>query len=363
VNGTNHTTALVPAGTMQVDANEVKTQATFFLEHAKAGSPAFPRDLTPIQASELARVALAYGLDPIMGELTIYQGKIYVGIDGRTRKATEHPAYDGMECVPATDAERRGFRCSEDEHLWICRVYRKDMRFPFVGYGRAGGAGDRNPVSKTYGQEMAQKRAKHRALRDAFSIPLPGSEESDGWQPPTVEPMRRTDYGTGEIIDAEAIDLDDAEMSDGPTRDQLAAIHIQVKALGWTDDQYRGLLRDAFGVESSTSLSEGQASALLESIGAIGEAESASASLSEVRARMSGVSAADLMSGLDDYQPPPPEPEPAPVIDAPATRLATKEQINEIQRTASPSAQKTANWDTLTYEAAEEWIDSLRQRR
>jgi hypothetical protein len=347
--------ALVPIGTMQVDPGEVKSQATFFLEHAKAGSPAFPRDLTPIQASELARVALAYGLDPVMGELTIYQGKIYIGIDGRVRKANEHPAFKGMECVPATDAERKAFRCSEDEYLWIARVWRRDRDVPAVGYGRASGANDRNPVSKQYGQEMAQKRAKHRALRDAFSISLPGAEEADNWQPPTGE---HVNYSTGEIIDAESI-----EVSDGPTREQLASIHIHTKALGWTDEQYRELLRDAFGVESSKDLSEGQASALLESIEAIGEAESASASLSEVRARMSGVSAADLMSGIDDYQPPPPEPEPTPVIDATATRLATKDQINEIQRIASPSAQKTANWDTLTYEAAEEWIDSLRQRR
>jgi hypothetical protein len=357
-NGTA-TTALVLRGTLDVDPQEAKEKAEFFLQHAKAGSPAFPRDLTPIQASELARVALAYGLDPILGELTIYQGKIYVGIDGRTRKANEHPAYDGLECVPATDAERKGFRCGEDEFLWIARVWRKDRRVPFVGYGRAGGAGDRNPVSKQYGQEMAQKRAKHRALRDAFSLPLPGDDERDDWRPARrVDYAPEVNYSTGEIIDAEAV-----EVTDGPTAKQLAAIHIHTKALGWEDDEYRELLRDAFGVESSTALSEGQASALLESIEAIGEAESASASLSEVRARMSGVSAADLMSGLDDYQPPPPEPEPEPVIEATATRLATKEQINEIQRTASPSAQKTANWETLTYEAAEEWIDSLRQRR
>lgn len=352
-------TALVLRGTLDVDPNEVKAKATFFLEHAKGGSPAFPRDLTPIQASELARVALAYGLDPILGELTIYQGRIYVGIDGRTRKANEHPAYDGLECVPASDAERKGFRCSEDEHLWIARVWRKDRKVPFVGYGRAGGAGDRNPVSKTYGQEMAQKRAKHRALRDAFSIPLPGDEEHDDWRPSQrVDYAPEVNYSTGEIIDAEAV-----EVSDGPTREQLASIHIHTKALGWEDDAYRELLREAFGVESSTELSEGQASALLESIGAIGEAESASASLSEVRSRMAGVSAADLMSGLDDYQPPPPEPEPepAPVIDATATRLATKEQINEIQRTASPSAQKNVKWDELTYSAAEDWIASLRR--
>lgn len=348
--------ALVPVGTMQVDDNEVKRQATFYLEHAKAGSPAFARDLTPIQAAEMARVALAYGLDPLMGELTIYQGRLYVGIDGRTRKATEHPAYDGMELVPATEAERKAFRCGEDEFLWICRVWRKDRRFPFVGYGRAGGASDRNPVSKQYGQEMAQKRAKHRALRDAFSIPLPGQEEADNWQPPAAE-SRAVDYATGEIIDGE---VREAAPPD-PRTDQLAAIHVQVKSLGWSEAQYRALLRDAFGVESSKDLSEGQASALLESLAAIGESESEVEALARVKERvdrmLGGRSALDALREVtsDDLEPEPTKPE-----SSPHPRLATREQISELQRLAKPSAQKGVDWDALSFDEAAEWLQSLR---
>lgn len=318
------TRSLVPVGTMAVDADEVKRQASFYLEHARGGSPAFPRDLTPIQAGELARVAIAYGLDPMLQELIIYQGKLYCTIDGRIRKANEHQQYDGLECNPATDEERKAFRCSDEEHLWIARVWRKDRRVPFVGYGRASGAKDRNPVSRDYGQEMAQKRAKHRALRDAFSLPLPGAEEEGGLPGVIVEHAPRyVEPSTGEILEGEAVALEPP----GPSRDQLAAIHIQAKSLGWTDEQYRFLLGDAFGVESSKELSEGQASALIESMAAIGENEAAEASLAEVRSKvddlLGGRNAKDWLNVALSDDPPlpsartaPPEPDPEPEASA-----------------------------------------------
>ncbi len=45
----------------------------------------FPQDLTPTEKRLLAQVAITYGFDPIMGEVTIYQGRPWVSIDGRYR--------------------------------------------------------------------------------------------------------------------------------------------------------------------------------------------------------------------------------------------------------------------------------------
>jgi hypothetical protein len=258
---------------LQVDDGEAKEYAKQLLTHASAGNALFPKDLSQSQAVVLARLALAYGLDPIAGEIIPYQGKAYVTIDGRVRKAQENPAYDGLECVPATDDERKAFRCSDDEHLWIARVWRKDRRVPFVGYGRSGGKGDRNPVSREYGAEMAQKRAKARALRDAFSMPLPSYEDEEPrhTRPAVSYSAPVIDHEAGRYIDVETgvIEGEYAEATEGPLASQTRKIHTLVGKLGWDDDEYRTLLREAFGVESSTDMTEGQAAALSETLAAL----------------------------------------------------------------------------------------------
>jgi len=223
----------------------------------------------------MARLSLAYGLDPFAGELIIYQGRPYCTIDGRIRKAQEHSAYDGIECSPATDAERKSHRVADDEHFYIARVWRKDRRFPFVGYGRAAGKADSNPVSKTWGQEMAQKRAKSRALRDAFAMPLPDFEDNQSDRPPAdYEPRYMT---AGDVIEGESrvIDPDEVDgvipVSDdnSVTGSQITQIHTLVSILKWEDAEYRGLLREAFDVESSTEMTEGQAAALTECLSSV----------------------------------------------------------------------------------------------
>jgi hypothetical protein len=305
-NGTANrpTTAVVayqPRNPMEVPDLEVKNYQDRVLAYAK-NSPKdgalFPADLTPVQAAQLARVSLAYGLDPFMGELTIYKGKPYVTIDGRTRLALDHPMYDGMKCEPATPAQREAFRCGESEHLWYAEVWRKDKRHTFSAYGRSNFAGDTNFAVKTHPQEIARKRALHRALRDAFSIPLPGLEEADGYTetvgglgvPPAVEDGLPVDYETGEIIDGEAREVN------GIRPDQTVAIHAIPRALGWRDADYRGFLLDAHGVTSSKDLTEGQAAGLIESLGAIEDAAAGQRRLDEIKARLAarGMNLAEL---------------------------------------------------------------------
>lgn len=277
--------ALLPASAMAVDAKQAAEFAGQLMKHAQAGGPMFPKDLSPAQATLMARLSIAYGLDPIAGELTLYQGRPYVTIDGRVRVANAHYAFDGIECVPASDEERKSFRAADDEHLWVARVWRKDRQFPFVGYGRSAGRSDKNPVSQTYAQEMAQKRAKHRALRDAFSLPLPGREEADDTSPgrPSVQVY---DAPAGEIVDAGSfVDLD---ATNTITPEQIKAIHTVTEKLKWSDDEYRDVLRHTYAVESSKDLLEGQAASILEMLHTLDEAGTGAAFLARIQGVVDG---------------------------------------------------------------------------
>lgn len=193
-------------------------------------TPLFPGDLknNPDMALAVARVAVAYGLDPLMGELIPYQGKPYLTIDGRIRIADRHPAYDGYDIEPASEVERKALGAGSDQAVWKCTVYRKDRKRPTVAYGRAGGQADPNSAAKnTWTAEIAQKRAIHRALRAAFPAPIPGLEES-------LSP------------------------------EQLRAIHAYDNDAGVTPEERSATLVDTFGVEHSNELTKDQASAYLD---------------------------------------------------------------------------------------------------
>jgi hypothetical protein len=391
-NGTANrpTTAVVayqPRNPMEVPDSEVKNYQDRVLAYAK-NSPKdgalFPADLTPVQAAQLARVSLAYGLDPFMGELTIYKGKPYVTIDGRTRLALDHPMYDGMKCEPATPAQREAFRCGESEHLWYAEVWRKDKGHTFSAYGRSNFAGDTNFAVKTHPQEIARKRALHRALRDAFSIPLPGLEEADGYaesmggmvvaverpatsyDPDIGNEGATIDYETGQIIEVEAREINSIRP------DQTVALHTIPRVLGWTDADYRGFLLDAHGVSSSKDLTEGQAAGLIESLGAIEDAEAGQRRLDEIKARLAarGMNLADLwgteMPDINYAQEraakaaaAAPPLENAPVAPTNGKRMATPEQIAKLKELASAGQQRGVKWDELDYESAEGWLASL----
>ncbi len=344
--------------TLDVDSDESKARALQILEQARAGSPMFPKDLTPSQAGTLARITLRYGLDPLLNELTIYQGRPYLTIDGRERIANEHPAFNGMEIRPATDDERKGFRCAEDEHLWVCTVWRKDRQFPQVGYGRAGGRGDRNPVSRDFPQEMAQKRAKHRALRDAFSIPIPGHEEMTDYRPQLLPEM-------GEVIDGEVVTIDNPS-----TNQQKAMIHASIKQLGWTDDEYREVLHATFGVQSSMELAEGQAAAITEMLVGLAEQAKDTEWRDKFHAELKskGMNIADLWGPeeIPDIMQPVIDAEPVNVIDlqpADGSSLfdatpCTDDQIKALKRLA-PKDTKDMDWATYSYEDAAQWLMSI----
>ena len=141
----------------------------------------FPQELTAVDKKILNIAARTYGFDPLMGEISIYQGRPYVNIDGRYRKAQETGNLDGVETRPATEDEKLTWQIPEGDYFFRSEVSVKGASKPFVGWGRVflsettGGKGFK-PVEKNP-QRMAEKRAEAQALRKSFHIPLPSYEE------------------------------------------------------------------------------------------------------------------------------------------------------------------------------------------
>ena len=122
-----------------------------------------------------------------MGEVTIYQGRPWVSIDGRYRKAQETGDLDGVETRPANKQEREDWGIPEGDYFFRAEVYRKGASHPFVGWGRVRGSetkpGSKNDPDSTFKpiqsnpQRMAEKRAEAMGLRKGFHIPLPSIED------------------------------------------------------------------------------------------------------------------------------------------------------------------------------------------
>ena len=149
----------------------------------------FPQDLTLGEKKLLAQVAITYGLDPLMGEISIYQGRVFISIDGRYRKAQETNELDGIKTRPATKQDREDWGIPEGDYFFHADVWRKGASHPFEGWGRVR-ASETKPGSTRQGdntsmfkpiqsnpQRMAEKRAEAQGLRKAFHIPLPSIED------------------------------------------------------------------------------------------------------------------------------------------------------------------------------------------
>ncbi|MDX9804125.1 MAG: hypothetical protein RBS96_08995, partial [Dehalococcoidales bacterium] len=141
----------------------------------RVGMARFPQELTLQDKKLLAQVAVTYGFDPLMNEISIYQGRPFVSIDGRYRKALETGEMDGIETRPANTQERTDWQIPDGDFFFRSEVYRKGCGHPFIGWGRVrvsetvGGKGYK-PV-ETNPQRMAEKRAEAQALRKAFFLP------------------------------------------------------------------------------------------------------------------------------------------------------------------------------------------------
>lgn len=226
---------------------------------ARVNQARWPKDLTVQDKAVIATVAVAYGLDPLLQELMIFQGAPYVTINARYRKAQETGRFGGINANPATKEEREERGAKDGDILYRCEVWRTDAAHPFIGWGRVRAAEIMNankftPLS-TDPHRMAEKRSEAQALRKAFSLPIPfGSWEEAEEQLAAGETIegsytevkeeRVVNRDTGEIQEdipfAEPEESEEPGHNPGPvTENTLARLKLTMNQAGWkkADDQ------------------------------------------------------------------------------------------------------------------------------
>lgn len=170
----------------------------------------FPRDLQQSEAArEFVAVSLTYDLDPFMGDIVPYQGRPFVTEQGWLRLIGRHAPSQLIRLTArqASDAERQEINCPAGDFLAIAEVHRKYPNgelLPVIRRGRVTAAESKGlsmkqesrghtPVEKEP-YEMAETRARRRALRTAFRDVL------------TAQGLSRfVDEETGEVLEGTAV--------------------------------------------------------------------------------------------------------------------------------------------------------------
>lgn len=118
-------------------------------------------------AVRMASMALAYGLDPALGHIELYEGKPYPTIDAMVAWADQHPQYDGYESRQLTATEAQDLGYDADQIVVEVLVHRKDRRFPTKEYGTASATKPfrNNKAEREHPHAFARKRALYRGIR------------------------------------------------------------------------------------------------------------------------------------------------------------------------------------------------------
>lgn len=108
-----------------------------------------------------------YGLDPVT-DITLFQGRPFITIDGRLRLLRKHPEYRGYTCRPLGAPEKEMWGYAADDVVVECTIRT-------TSYGEISARGKCNPkegqpVGKLHPVELAEKRAIARAERAAFGM-------------------------------------------------------------------------------------------------------------------------------------------------------------------------------------------------
>lgn len=148
----------------------------------------FPEKGNPSQLTLMAQAALAYGLDPLMQEIILYQGKPFITIDGRRRLDANAGHHPSIRFRLLTQDEREFYTeagaLSQGDIAHVC-VLTTEWGNTVEAFGRVL-AKQRDPNQRgagfiptvLYTIEMSQKRAEARARRMAYG-PSPRPELLD----------------------------------------------------------------------------------------------------------------------------------------------------------------------------------------
>lgn len=127
------------------------------------------RDLTNEEFALFAQHCKGTGLNPFKKEVWAIKAanrlQIMTGINGFLAIANSHPQFDGMEVEVDND---------EKPTKAICRVYRKDRKYPAEGVALLKEYAKDTPIWRQMPRVMLTKVAKSIALREAFPQELNG---------------------------------------------------------------------------------------------------------------------------------------------------------------------------------------------
>lgn len=126
-----------------------------------------------------AELCRSTGLNPFKREAwfikTNNRAQIMTGLNGYLAIANRHPQFDGMEI----------------EYLWdgqtlraaVCKVYRKDRKFPSTATALMSEWRKETPIWKQMPSVMLAKVAKSIAIREAFALELAGTYTEEEMPP------------------------------------------------------------------------------------------------------------------------------------------------------------------------------------
>lgn len=164
---TDSTTALATRDARELSDDQLKRRLQL-----SRGAGYGLQQATPAQLEVVFLLCQRYKLDPLT-DLTLYEGRPWITIDGRVRLMRRHPEYRGYDCQPLTAAQKEAWGYEADDIVVECTV-----RTTTWGDIKARGKVSRaefegkqprsNPVAKVHPVEMAEKRAIARAERAAF---------------------------------------------------------------------------------------------------------------------------------------------------------------------------------------------------
>lgn len=164
---TEPTTALATREGRELSDDQIKRR----LQLSK--SPGFGlQNANPAQLEMVFLLCRRYQLDPLT-DVTLYEGKPWLTLDGRVRLMRRHPEYRGYRCRPLSRSEKEEWGYEADDIIVECTV-RTTTWGDISARGKVsraeleGRQARSNPVAKVHPVEMAEKRAIARAERAAF---------------------------------------------------------------------------------------------------------------------------------------------------------------------------------------------------
>jgi hypothetical protein len=145
-------------------------------------------EASPAQLNIVFLLAKRWGLDPV-NEITLYEGRPFITLDGRLQLMRRHPAYRGFKTRPLSRQEREDWGYEPDDVVVEACIRTADhgeisergcvRRAEIDGArGRAKESGKRAAPVGIYGPEIAEKRAIARASRAAFGQDVPDEEDA-----------------------------------------------------------------------------------------------------------------------------------------------------------------------------------------